>query len=418
MSDLIPITEAEERRLLSAVSGAIRRANAGDSASVALAKAAAAEGLNVDFSRRAVHIFNTTKTLRHIKDNRDDGDKRAASFELADPDEVLRLMVGDADEPEPPETKTAATMPDYATLTPGPLPRLVMAPPEPYPGDPDEKYAKVSRLLNAKRIEAERLRVKLASLSDRRRAEFDRLIEMFREPDSVRFDVFKEKAAAKYGSAVEPVLAALGGRVRSFGKSASFAAASRAVDRFDAALEAAKDAQAAKRACEEVEAELKAMKDMYAEARRAPRPFAATKVAAAPPRTAADTTGSATSDLGKWLDDYLKPLTPKPVAPKDTGFADRVKSIDAQAQLAKLLATDDVIGRGNYDPDEVYAAYNELTRFTPEIANQPLLLRAELRRYLESAGTGKGLSTFDAGQVADAIATAEKTWDSGADYVN
>ena len=169
------------------------------------------------------------------------------------------------------------------------------------------------------------------------------------------------------------------------------------------------------------------MKDMYAEARRAPRPFVATKAAAGMPRTAGRSGVSRpanhfgmnsplVSGLGAFLDDYLSPLTSKPVAPKDTGFADRVRSIDAQAQLAKLLATDDVIGKGNYEPDEVYAAYDELTRFAPEIANQPLVLRAELRRYLESAGTGKGLSTFDAQQMAKALnesdkaRTVEKGW--------
>jgi hypothetical protein len=397
---------------MTAVSGAVRRHNQGDEPNAAIAKAAAAEGLNAEFTRRAVHMFNTAKTIKHIEDNRRDGEKRGSSFPLADVDEVLRRMVGGlADEPAGHKKAAGAasesSMRDFASVPPERLPAMTKVAAEPYLGDIEEKYSKVSRLLNAQRIKVAETRLKAAAMTERQQRQFDDLVELFRGPDSVRFDLFREKTAAARGAAIMPVLDALEGKVRAFGKSGSFTAFGEAADRLDAALRMAAETWRAKQAWEAESARLDEMEAAVKQARgkgpEGDRPDFFKR--AAPEGAKAPAKGG----LGSFLDDYLNPLTPKQVEPEDTGFAARVKSIDAQAQLAKLMATDDVIGRGNYPRDDVIAAYNELTKLSPSIANQPIILRAELRRYLESAGSrGTGMSTFDAGQVVEALNEADR----------
>jgi len=84
------ITPEQETQLLGALTSAIKDANGGTPVNEALAKQANATGFGPEFAQRMVEAFNASKTLKHIGSTA--GEKRADSFELADPKEVIALM--------------------------------------------------------------------------------------------------------------------------------------------------------------------------------------------------------------------------------------------------------------------------------------------------------------------------------------
>lgn len=104
MADESMISPAQERVLLGALKGAIVDVNGGADPNEAIAKHASANGLTPEFACRMVEAYNTTKTLRHYKDN--DGEKRADTFDLADRQKVLDAMYK-------PTTKSAEVVVQY-----------------------------------------------------------------------------------------------------------------------------------------------------------------------------------------------------------------------------------------------------------------------------------------------------------------
>lgn len=89
-----------QRQLFEAMEHAILDANAGADPNVAIAKQANEYGFGPEFACRMVEAFNTSKTIKHLREN--SGEKRAETFPLADRDETLKLMYN------PPTEKAAA----------------------------------------------------------------------------------------------------------------------------------------------------------------------------------------------------------------------------------------------------------------------------------------------------------------------
>ena len=88
--DVNLISPEQEKQLLSAMTAVIEDVNGGTEANAALAKHANANGFGPEFTGRMVEAFNTSKTLHHLKSS--SGEKRAASFPLADINTVISLM--------------------------------------------------------------------------------------------------------------------------------------------------------------------------------------------------------------------------------------------------------------------------------------------------------------------------------------
>jgi hypothetical protein len=99
MSDVQIISGVKEKQLLSSMESAIKKANSGMDPNEAIAKTANEQGLSPEFACRMVEAFNTSKTIKHLKDN--EGEKRADTFGIADKEKVLKLMY------TPTEEKTA-----------------------------------------------------------------------------------------------------------------------------------------------------------------------------------------------------------------------------------------------------------------------------------------------------------------------
>jgi len=93
MTDVSLISPKQETQLLNALTGAIKDVNAGTPVNEALAKQANANGFGPEFAQRMVEAYNASKTIKHIGST--DGEKRAESFELADPKQVVDHMYAD-----------------------------------------------------------------------------------------------------------------------------------------------------------------------------------------------------------------------------------------------------------------------------------------------------------------------------------
>lgn len=80
----------------------------------------------------------------------------------------------------------------------------------------------------------------------------------------------------------------------------------------------------------------------------------------------------------------------------DPAHEAELTKIKTQAMLSEFMAADPVIS--TYDPDEIAAAYNQVTQLTPRAATQPAIMRGLLRRFLQQQDA---LEPHEAGQLAD-----------------
>lgn len=87
----------------------------------------------------------------------------------------------------------------------------------------------------------------------------------------------------------------------------------------------------------------------------------------------------------------------------------QMRDIELQYTLQDMMSNDPVIGQ--HDPEAVTTAFNELSRTAPNVAQQPLQMRALLRKHLQQAA----FDPFEAQQVADMEKTVSgfRTADSG-----
>jgi hypothetical protein len=99
------------------------------------------------------------------------------------------------------------------------------------------------------------------------------------------------------------------------------------------------------------------------------------------------------SFLNSLVDPVVKGMFEKTKAKTDNGLLDsyytklndpaheqRLRQIHSEAMLNDLLANDEVIS--GHEPHEVIRAFNELSQLSPRLSNQPMAVRALLRRHL------------------------------------
>ena len=109
------LSSAEEKRLLGAVESVIRMADAGQKPNDALEKVASEGKFTPPFIHRIAEAFNVVRTSRNLKEA--SAEKRTASYELANPDEVVRRIY-------PAEEKEAALSLQLPVLHKPELPAL------------------------------------------------------------------------------------------------------------------------------------------------------------------------------------------------------------------------------------------------------------------------------------------------------
>lgn len=79
----------------------------------------------------------------------------------------------------------------------------------------------------------------------------------------------------------------------------------------------------------------------------------------------------------------------------DPEHTQKLRNIRSQAVFHDILANDELLSEEH--PDNLAKMYNEITRVAPHAADQPLLMRALLRRYVQQ----RTVDPVDVGQLAD-----------------
>lgn len=137
------LSKSDEQKALTALETAIEHVGEGMTPNDALTKVAEENKLTAQMTQRMIEAYNVSKTLSHLKNA--DGEKRADSFAVADPNVILGKLFPTS--PETEQTKAAAALhPDYllggaiggdfmkaASVE---LPPLVTEAPKPYMRDP------------------------------------------------------------------------------------------------------------------------------------------------------------------------------------------------------------------------------------------------------------------------------------------
>lgn len=411
--NLKPISKESEEKLLRTVSSAIGYHNGGMGASESLAKAASNEGLNMDFTSRAVQIFNTAKSIHHIRTN--EGEKRASSFDKADIASVLSAMLTNAPTEVRPNVKAAGVrvveseLEDFASLDRNDLAPLTKVAYEKPLEELKEYRLKIDRIVGEKKREVARIKSAAFELTEKQNSTFHKLIGSFSVSGAYAYSQFRKEATDRYGDCVDPLLKAMDCRVGRQGlTSKDYMAAKKAFDQFDTLLSTINAVGDKEKELAKAEGELGDMQKKVAALREPPKKEEAEPEAFAFFKEAAP--GADTGYFNKFMDDFLGTLPSAGAKVKDTGFGDKIRAVESQAELAKLIGTDTVLNR--YEPTEVQSMYNEIVRTTPNLATKPMALRAQLRKAMESAANplgGANLDPFELGQMTEVSRNLQDT---------
>lgn len=400
------ISDSEERRLLAAVSRSIAQTNRGVHPNEALAKAASTEKYGPDFIERMVEMYNTSRTLAHLKQA--SGPGRAEDFPLADASAVLsRVFAVNSrqDDSRGGETGKAANFMAIPACTLADIPMEKAAA---YLPDGSAKVAKVLNSVRDLEQDIVNLKTKKADLELQRDSALQKAATYFRHAGHAPFEDVDARMQSMYGAAGTLAMDVVWGSVRGLHGEKRAAVTEQPkladmtkepychIDRF-IEKSAAMTAMAAR--IEEKQAELVELKEALRErmgktckiANNLTSAILGGVVCQALEGTPADTS-----------DDFGFKSQQKNIAKAtDPLHENAIRGIRTESMLQTLMAQDPVIS--SYDPADVVDAYNELSTMSPISSTHPVILRGYLRRLLESSPNVRGrvLEGHEAGQLAD-----------------
>ncbi len=391
MSAIRPVSNDNEARLAKVVQQTIELTNAGTDPTEALAKVAAAHDLGSEFIKRAAELYNASRTIAHIKANT--GEDRAESFPLAVAD-TAKARCAILHKKEAAIDPGEGVFGDYMALPEAPTVEKAAAAPS-----ANVQYLRLRRTgSEPRRALAEAAVAKTASELTRQHA-------LAAAADALRRAGAIEKVAEAmhhtYGETGRLILAVAAEEAcrslptREKVASSAFTLADPAVAPYAelfALLEASENYAQKRAEYLACEAELAAHERTYADFRKsafldaaAPMTYAASAI---PGLIAAPKPADPNKELEKLLDLASDPM-----------HEAEVDALDTEVALNELMASDPVIGQ--YDDDDVIQAYNELSRLAPRAVRQPSVLRATLRKYLESGPTAdaRNMEMYEADQL-------------------
>jgi len=407
------MTETQERELLDSIGAAIKLANDGMDPSAAIAKVASQKRYPWDFTSRMVEAFNTSKTCRWLETTQ--GQEKAASFRIADPEVVRKLMYPETIESH---EKAAGLVPlecrapevEFFELRtekaagmnrelPTPVTSWVTHDMNMLFGQAQKEAAAMDR-----RVAEARTQVAIA------RASFDgalrKLAAYFRQMPHEPFEYVEKVASGTWGgvSTLMDIVYQMSGAAK-FGEK-------RAAEHVPRTVAPDREPYTFIRDVLEKRATHQQTVDKLRELETAASSYRE-RLTGLETRCAIKAAGMA--DLGDAVFSTLKGKSlPAPAmsAPDDAHIQKKIMgdladpqlaaetdALDAQLMLHQLMTQDPVLaGR---DPNEVVAAYNMLSQSSPRVTQSPIALQSALRKYLETGG-------FDTMDVAS-LASTEKS---------
>jgi hypothetical protein len=384
------LSKKEENDVIDAITSAIRLSNDGVEPSEAIAKVASDRGYNRHFAQRMVEAFNVSKTLKHHKES--SGEGRAAPFSLADSTKVLDIMFPDkVDTPlekaastwTPPECSHRETR--FFNLSSAPRKSEREAEHSWESQDPDILMKRAFDELGRRERRVEIARhametVKMAAIDAA-----NAFANYFRSLGHEPFERVEKAALQHYGDQVKPLLDAAW-TISSAGKFGEKRAEGpgKIVYQHRRPYVLLKDAMDKRGAYIEKAAEYKtAAADAGEYSRRLgirARLMGKWGQASMPSLLSGALAGQAASQLARRPSMY-EALVRATEELEDPDIEAERKAIQAKLLLRNLMRRDEVLSRA--DPNEVVAAFNELSNLVPRAIESPMALRALLRKRVE-----------------------------------
>lgn len=409
MSDFEKMSRADEQRVMAALERAVSLTNSGTPPSEAICKVATDEHFTPAVVRRMVEAYNVSKTLAHMKHA--SGPERAASFPLAQADEVLAKMYP-KHVVSPAEKAAAEYRPGMSgekvnhmrPAAPG-LPWEKRA--EAYPQDPNILAGKALGRLSGFKKAAERARAEY-------RGTFDRLTYCLKDASNcfrmLRHEPFasvEKKAVAEYGvvgrSLMDTVYEMAGLKEKRADEFPAHAI-------FDAGREPYRQLAEAVKLAHELQdraAESAAKEAAYDACRREVAPekeepvllgdlLGGSNLPFAHEKAAGGVFFSPTQALETLAGDPESAQAEAQAAVFDPEHEAQLQGVKTQAMLNDFISNDPILS--SYDPEEVMSAYNQISQLTPSLAQQPAMMRGLLRRVIQQGGV---LEPHEAHQIAE-----------------
>jgi len=423
MSDVQIISGAKEQQLLEAMESAISKSNDGLDPNEAIAKTANEQGLSPEFACRMVEAFNTSKTIKHLKDN--EGEKRADTFGIASKDEVVKLMY------DPKEEKVATELRGDSIFNFNKAAESkVEESLEKVAGSCGKKKKKKARPMAKTTVK--QARAQLSEIRWARReleasvnhakqaalASMDRLGDSFRMTEARPFHEVEEVVRYNLGDelgkqAMElvwkrgPRLDRMGEKraeaapetPKLFGKTASDAAASEMVS----LLKKASDAEIELAEFEKVAAPVEKYIATLLNS-RFKKEAADGDEAKETKSLLSNLTGGQVPFYPKWFPEMIDKEPPALEPIMDPKQEAELRKVKMKLMVNDMISNDPVLSA--YAPDEVIGATNELGEIAPTLATNKPMMRSTVARYLQQGGR---LGPEEVKQIMDMENTARKT---------
>ncbi len=409
------LSREDEQRILSALESAVQLTNGGSTPNDALYKVAVDNRFTPPVVQRMVEAYNVSKTLSHIKHAK--GPDRAASFPLADAADILERMYPAA--PISQAEKSAALFepeaydrPDQNFLTRrDPIPMVKQASrTAAYPRDPN---AAAHRLAN-RRLD---LRKTANRTGSDYRNHWYRLLDLtkeasgyFRQIPHDSFESVQVKMIGQYGDVgrqMTDLVYELGNlkekkAAQTDHRRLFYDPGKAPYRQIEQAIKVAYDLVEAAEAAAKAQTELDAYEkqaglalpgqpepegcllDSVMGGASVPFEEAAgiEKEGILGSLPAALTGGMAALGLSNPDSEGVKQKALSDVY--DPIHEATLKGIQTKAMLNDLISNDEIIS--GYDANEVLTAYNQLAKLSPNVAQQPAVMRGLLRRMLQQEG--------------------------------
>jgi hypothetical protein len=381
------MTKETEKKIVSAIEKVAAATNEGGDPSEEIAKIATDMGLNRDMTTRLVEGYNVSRTLAQQKQAQ--GEAKAASFPVADPDQVFSIMYP-SDIASPAEEKAAAWIPSDTYHRETRFFKHSRAQNFVVGAAPAPKLERGGRLLKKaydevehRKRDVENARRKAAGLYDKLRGSISKIAHYFRQHGHAPFEQVEKAAQAEYGDGVTGLFDLVWehSKAAKFGEKRASAETMNATARYSnepyvsikEAMDLRVDLKEARDAHEKLAAEAAELKSNVDARARAMSKGAA---------------GFGTGILADRIVHSLAKAKPPSVelakaieSLQDPDYEAERQGIQAKAMLYDLLNNDEVLSQA--DPQTVIDAYNELTSTAPQAMQQPAAVRSYLRKAVE-----------------------------------
>lgn len=428
------LNKQAEQRLTAALEKVAELVADGVTPNDAIVKIASAEGIPAGHINLMVSAFNTgrTETQRKVCD---DVFEKAAEFDLADAESILKEMYPDS-------VKTAAEVRTESVISPEyglppvwhrdlvkkatfnqTLPPLqtksgkVVTEVAPLPVDPMSLMKKAHAGMKDRQREIENRRGEVSNLHDTLLDSITKLAEYFKRPGCEPFLSVKNNMVRTFGKQASMLFSILESRNRQLAKQASSDREYFSLVNFQQepyslvrnCMDVAAKYLDKKASFEDFEKKAKAeMEELILPFGEVQDPQATYGVLESAekrsfietPLTKAydDATKGIYKDIaGMDVFDKEKARAKAMEALQDPAHTARLRNMQTSALLTDLMANDEIIS--SYDPEEVIHHYNEISQIAPRASSQEGVVRAVLRKRL--AGGQSAIDPFEVGQLLD-----------------